>query len=178
MSPSAMPHFVEALRAEAEAAVARMKEAALDARRLHARAELMRHMLTTAGKTRGEPREKAVEAVLREWTEAWGQTGEDRAAVAREMRALTEAFHDYAQAPTDAHDALIRAASERLDAALTREGSSLADEMAFRSQCAHGWWEQVRPTPADLPGRKARPAIPAPKPGEPFWSVGCATFCR
>ena len=172
-----MSHFVESLQAEAEAAIARMREAALDARRLHARAELMRHMLTTAAKNRGRPRDEAVANVLREWTQAWGQTGDDCVA-AREMQALTEAFHDYAEAPTEAHDARIRAACDRLDAAFVRQGSSLADEMAFRSQCAHGWREQVTPTPADLPGAKPRPAIPAPNPREPFWTAGCPDFCR
>ena len=41
-----------------------------------------------------------------------------------------------------------------LDEALAREGTSISEQMAWRSQCAHGWWELVAPTPADLPGRK------------------------
>ena len=66
-----MPHLVEELRAEAEAAIAAMREAALAARHLHARAELMRHMLTTARKVKDRPKADAVETVVREWMDAW-----------------------------------------------------------------------------------------------------------
>ena len=58
-----MPHFVEALQQEAAEAIARMQEAALRARHAHARAELMRHMLTTARKVKEKPKAEAVETV-------------------------------------------------------------------------------------------------------------------
>ena len=61
---------------------------------------------------------------------------------------------------------------------LEKEGTSISDQMAFRSQCAHGWWEQVKPVPADLPGRKPRPSVPGPESGKAFWEAGCADFCR
>lgn len=173
-----MPHFVEELRVEAEAAIARMQEAAIAARRSHARAELMRHMLTTAGKVAAKPKAEAVETVVREWMDAWNLDRSDWPHIAREMQAFTEAFHDYANAPSDAHDARIRASCAALDEALMREGTSIAEQMAFRSQCAHGWWELVEPVPADLPGRKERPSVPKPRSDRPFWDAGCAAFCR
>ena len=52
-------HFVEQLRSEADAAVAEMKRAARAARDAHARAELMRHMLGTARKSKDKPRDQA-----------------------------------------------------------------------------------------------------------------------
>jgi hypothetical protein len=173
-----MAHFVDDLAQEAEAAQARMREAAREARRVHARAELMRHMLTTARKNAEKPKAEAVDAVVGEWMDAWNLGRDDWPELAREMRAFTEAFHDYANAPDDARDAALRAAAGALDAALEREDRSVADEMAFRSQCAHGWWDWIEPTPADLPGRKPRPMVPAPEPGRPFWEAGCAGFCR
>ncbi|MCO5090133.1 hypothetical protein [Bosea sp. (in: a-proteobacteria)] len=173
-----MPHFVEALQREAADAVAAMREAALRARHAHARAELMRHMLTTARKVKDEPRAAAVETVVREWMDAWNLGRDDWPQIAREMTAFTEAFHDYANAPGDAQDAALRAACAALDAVLAREGTSISDEMAFRSQCAHGWWELVKPVPAGLPGRKPRPSVPQLEAGKPFWEAGCADFCR
>jgi len=50
--------------------------------------------------------------------------------------------------------------------------------MAWRSECAHGWWDLVEPVPVDLPGRKERPSVPQRAPGTPFWEAGCASFCR
>lgn len=173
-----MPHFVETLQQEAAEAVGRMRETALAARHLHARAELMRHMLTTARKVKDRPKAEAVETVVREWMDAWNLGRADWPHIAREMEAFTEAFHDYANAPSDAHDLRLRRSCEALDAVLAKEGTSISDEMAFRSQCAHGWWELVAPTPAGLPGRKERPSVPRPEDGKPFWETGCADFCR
>ena len=48
-----MAHLVEELQAEAARAIAAMREAALATRTVHARAELMRHMRTTAVKVKG-----------------------------------------------------------------------------------------------------------------------------
>lgn len=173
-----MAHFVDELQSQAQDAIARMREAALAARHLHARAELMRHMLTTARKVKDKPKAEAVETVVREWMAAWHL---DRAAwphVAREMEVFTEAFHDYANDPSGTADARLRAACEALDSALAREGTTISEQMAYRSQCAHRWWELVAPTPADLPGRKERPDMPALDAGAPFWETGCAGFCR
>ncbi len=173
-----MPHFVEDLRLEAEAAVERMQAAAIEARRLHARAELMRHMLTTARKVMDKPRAEAVETVVREWMDAWNLRRDEWPHVAREMQSFTEAFQDYAIDASDANDRRVRASADALEAALGRHGTSIADQMAFRSQCAHGWWEWVVPVPVDLPGRKPRPSVPGPRAEQPFWSWGCADFCR
>ena len=173
-----MPHFVEALQLEATEAIAQMQEAALRARHAHARAELMRHMLTTARKVRDKPKAEAVETVVREWMDAWNLGRAEWPHIAREMEAFTEAFHDYANDPGEAHDTRLRETCATLDAALEQEGTSISDQMAFRSQCAHGWWELVKPVPDDLPGRKARPSIPPLESGKAFWEAGCAEFCK
>lgn len=173
-----MSHFVEDLQQEAAQAVASMQKAALAARHIHARAELMRHMLTTARKVAAKPKAEAVETVVREWMDAWNLGRAEWPHIAREMEAFTEAFHDYANDPSDAHDAALRQSCEALDAALAREGTSITDQMAFRSQCAHRWWELVVPVPADLPGAKPRPSVPPLTEGAPFWAAGCADFCR
>lgn len=172
-----MAHFVEELRAEAERAIAAMRTAAEAARLVHARAELLRHMVMTAAKNKDRPREAAVEAVVTEWLGAWHL---DRAAwphVEREMTRLTEACYDYARSPNDAADARVRAAWRALEAALEAGGTTLPDQMAWRSMCAHGWWELVTPTPPDLPGRTERPTVPRHAPGTPFWAPGCARQC-
>jgi hypothetical protein len=173
-----MPHFVEDLQQEAQRAVAAMQSAALAARHIHARAELMRHMLTTARKVATKPKAEAVETVVREWMDAWNLGRSEWPHIAREMEAFTEAFHDYANEPSDAHDAALRRSCEALDAALAREGTSISEQMAFRSQCAHRWWELVVPVPADLPGAKPRPSVPVLAEGAPFWEAGSADFCR
>ena len=173
-----MPHFVDALQQEAAEAITQMQAAALRARHVHARAELMRHMLTTARKVKDRPKAEAVETVVREWMDAWNLGRADWPHIAREMEAFTEAFHDYANEPSDANDAQLRAACAALDAVLQQEGTSISEQMAYRSQCAHGWWELVTPVPDDLPGRKPRPSIPPLESGKPFWEAGCAAFCR
>jgi hypothetical protein len=173
-----MPHFVDDLKAEAEARIAAMRETARAARFAHARAELMRHMLLAGAKTAAKPRAEAIEFILREWTAAWHLDREAWPHLAHEMEALTGAFVDYARNPGANEDAALRDGAARLEAALAARNSSIADEMAFRSQCAHRWWEMVTPTPADLPGRKDRPTIPTADPTKPFWETGCAEFCK
>jgi hypothetical protein len=173
-----MPHFVEQLQQEAAAAIAAMRAAALAARHAHARAELMRHMRLTAAKVKDRPKAEAVEAVVSEWMEAWHLDRYAWPHIAREMQIFTEAFYDYAHAGSDAADAEVRAAAAALDAALAKEGTTIADQMAWRSMCAHGWWEWVSPVPADLPGRKERPTVPRLVAGQPFWEAGCAEQCR
>ena len=80
----------------------------------------------------------------------------------RDLAAIQQAIHDTTVA---------------LDAALARHGTTLADQMAWRSQCAHGWWDLVAPSPPDLPNRPDRPGVPTHQPGTPFWQVGCAPHC-
>ena len=172
-----MPHFVEQLQAEATQAMATMRAAAIAARHIHARAELMRHMRTTANKFMHKPKAEAVEAVVAEWMEAWHLPRSQWPHIAREMERFTEAFHDYAHDPGDAADAAVRAGCEALDTALAREGSTISDQMAFRSMCAHGWWEMVLPTPSDLPGRSERAGVPRWQAGKPFWDTACAAQC-
>jgi hypothetical protein len=173
-----MSMFVDELQAEASAAIAAMQQAALAARHAHARAELMRHMLTTARKMMHRPKAEAVEAVVGEWLGAWNLDRHAWPHIAREIEALTAAFHDVAHDTSPANDAALRACTAALDEALAREGTTISDQMAWRSQCAHGWWEAVRPAPADLAGAKDRPSIPAPAKGAPFWEHGCAAFCK
>jgi hypothetical protein len=173
-----MPHLVDELQREAARAIDAMKQAALVARHAHARAELIRHMLTTARKVKDKPKPDAVETVVREWMHAWNLDRDAWPHVAREMTLFTEAFHDYANAASDAHDEALRRGCDALDEVLSREGTSISEQMAFRSQCAHGWWELVEPTPADLPGAKPRPSMPALRRDAPFWETGCADFCR
>ena len=85
---------------------------------------------------------------------------------------------NYANEPGDGNDAALRRACDALDAVLARENTSISDQMAFRSQCAHRWWELVVPVPSDLPGAKPRPSVPELDGQAPFWQSGCAGFCR
>ena len=87
------------------------------------------------------------------------------------MEAFAAAFHAYAIAPTDAHDDAVRATCVRLELAFFSAGMPIADQMAWRSICAHGWWAQVRPAP---PGR-GRPDRDWPH--DPFWEHGCLPEC-
>lgn len=165
-----MPHLVEDLQAQAAQAIAAMREAAIAARSLHARAELMRHMRLTAAKSRDVPREQAVRAVVDEWLFAWSLSRETWPHVAA-MEALTVAFHDYVRDPSDAKDAAVRRALEVIERAFTAAGSPLDDQMAWRSMCAHGWWSDVRPAP---PGRGRADRVDPPA---PFWEKGCKPEC-
>jgi hypothetical protein len=173
-----MPHFVEELQQQAAQAVADMRKAAIAARHLHALAELMRHMQTTAAKSRHRPKAEAVEAVLAEWLEAWHVPRHDWPHIAKEMESFTAAFYDYVNDPDDGNDQRMRSATAALDAALAAEGTTISDQMAYRSMCAHGWWEAVKPTPRDLPGRTDRPTVPYVTKDLPFWEAGCAEQCR
>ena len=165
-----MPHLVEQLTIEAKASVAAMREAALHARDAHARAELMRHMLMTAAKVKEQPTDDAVRFIVDHWLEAWQLERASWPHVAA-MEAFAGAFHAYARAPTDAHDAAVRATCARLEKAFSAAGMPIADQMAWRSICAHGWWAQVRPAPAG----KGRPDRDWP--AQPFWEHGCLPEC-
>jgi hypothetical protein len=164
-----MQHLHAEAKAAADEAVAAMQEAALAARAAHARAELMRHMLLTAGKLRDQSREAAMRQVVDEWLAAWAL---DRGfAHVGDMEAATGAFFDYVRAPSDEADRILRAAWTTAERAFEASGISLADRMAWRSACAHGWWAEVRPAP---PGEgRADTAWPA----GPFWEKGCQPHC-
>jgi hypothetical protein len=166
-----MTDLVETLRAEAEQRIAAMRAACEAARIAHARAELARHMLTTARKNLGRPRAEAIAAVVEEWLFAWALTRAEVPGIAAAMDAVTDAFCAHAEAPKPATDAALRAAWDGLEAACAAEGATLADRMAWRSMCAHGWWADVAPAP---PGQgRADRAWPA----EPFWTKGCPPEC-
>ncbi len=160
--------LAEEMMAEARAAIASMKAAAEEARRLHARAELLRHMMTTAARQTG-PAEEAVPAIAGEWMKAWALTGYP--ALRAEMEAFTAACLESARAPGRLADTRLRAALSALDTALEAAGATLADEMAWRSECAHGWWAVVSPAP---PGRGYREDRASAR---PFWSAGAPPHC-
>lgn len=170
-----MTHVVDELLAAADAAIADMREAALRARALHAHAELMRHMRGTAAKLAHLPLEQAGDKVASEWMDAWHLDGAAYPDLAADIRSFTLAFVRDAAIPGPASEAALRHAITALDAAFARIGTSIADQMAFRSQCAHAWWEAVVPVPPDLPERKIVPRLTA---GAPFWETGCAERCR
>jgi hypothetical protein len=159
-------HYVDQLLAEADAAVRETREMALKAARLHARAELMRHMRVTAAKVRDRPRNEAVEFVVAEWMKAWGLDARAYPALGAEMRRFTAAIC----AETGLEGAL-----SSLDAAFAAQGMDLGDQMAWRSTCAHRWWLMVNPAPAGVP---PHPAVPAHEAGSLIWDAGCAAKCR
>jgi hypothetical protein len=169
-----MAHIVDEMWEEAGRAIATMREAALNARRLHARAELMRHMRTTAGKVSDRPIAEAVRFVAGEWMKAWGVDEAASGPLTARMTDFTEAFCRDAQGSSMATSTAISSALEGLERALAQEGASLADRMAFHSECAHGWWELVVPLPA---AAERRPAVPRWRPGLAFWDVGAAEHC-
>lgn len=169
-----MPDIVNTMLAEAEAAIATMQAAALHARQLHARAELLRHMRGTAAKLAARPLAEAATLVAGEWMAAWHLDTTAYADIAADVRAFTEAFVRNAQTPSPATQQAIQATTQALDTALARHGTTLADQMAWRSQCAHGWWDLVVPTPPNLP---PRPGVPTHQPGTPFWQIACAPHC-
>jgi hypothetical protein len=165
-----MAHLVDDLKAKADASIAAMRDAALRARDAHARAELMRHMLMTASKVKDRPAVDAVRFIVDHWLEAWNLARASWPHVA-EMEAFAAAFLAYARAPTDAHDEVVRATCVRLELVFVAAGMPIADQMAWRSVCAHDWWAQVRPAP---PG-KGRPDREGPD--RPFWEHGCLPEC-
>jgi hypothetical protein len=165
-----MIHLHQEAKTAADAAIAAMKEAALAARAAHARAELMRHMLLTAGKVRDKPREAVKRQVVDEWLAAWALERASFPHVAA-MEALSLAVLDYVLTPDDAADRAMRAAWDAVERGFAAAGMILADQMAWRSACAHGWWGDVAPPP---PGQgRADTAWRA----QPFWDEGCPERC-
>ena len=171
-----MPHIVDEMQDEAAQAIRAMRETALRARHLHARAELMRHMRITAAKVMDRPVDDAVRFVAAEWMKAWGLDGDAYRDLAIHVRNFTESFCRDAHAPTATTGTAILSALAQLESALERVGTTLSDQMAFRSECAHGWWEMVVPVPGD--GRAERPGVPRWAPGSAFWEIGPAPHCK
>jgi len=165
-----MRHLVEELKARADEQIAIMRDAALRARDTHARAELMRHMLMTANHVKAKPAAEAVAFIVDHWLEAWGLTRESWPHVAA-MEAFAAAFHAYAITPSHGNDDAVRSTCVPLELAFVSAGMPIADQMAFRSVCAHGWWAHVRPRPPDM-GRREQDA-----PQRPFWELGCRPEC-
>ena len=164
-----MQHLHAEAKAVADEAIAAMRAAALAARAAHARAELMRHMLLTAGKLKDRQRDAAMRQVVDEWLAAWAL--DRRFPHIGDMEALTLAFFDYVRAPSDETDGNLRAAWVATERVFAATGISLADRMAWRSACAHGWWAEVRPA---SPGEgRADTAWPA----GPFWDKACPPHC-
>lgn len=165
-----MAHLVDELKTKADADIAAMRAAALRARDTHARAELMRHMLATAQSVKERPVADAVRFIVDNWLEAWNLARASWPHVA-EMEAFAAAFHAYAIAPTEARDNAVRTTCIRLELAFAAAGMSIADQMAWWSICAHGWWADVRPAPAGQ-GRSGHEW-----PSDPFWEKGCRPEC-
>jgi hypothetical protein len=172
-----MPDLVDDLQQQAAVAMTAMRTAAVDARRLHARAELMRHMRGTAAKLAARPMQEAASLVAGEWMKAWHLDGGAYAALGPDVARFCMAFCLDARGTTPQTQQAIRDAIAALDVALGRHGMTIEDQMAWRSECAHGWWEFVVPTPPDLPARSDRPGVPRHRVAEPFWEVGCAPRC-
>jgi hypothetical protein len=157
-----MTELYDDLERAAQRAIAEMRAAARAARDGHARAELLRHVMQGAAKRRDRPRADAVAEVVAEWLAAWKLDGAGCAQLP-EMRALVGACHDAQRAPAGAGDRAVREAFAALEAAFEHAGTTLADQMAWRSGCAHGWWAAVRPAPGT--------------PARPFWEAGCPPHC-
>lgn len=170
-----MPHIVDEMLSAAGKAVEAMQETAILARRMHARAELMRHMRLTARKAASQPLDEAVRFVTQEWMQAWGLSGDGYASLVEPLRQLTEAFCKDSRAPSDASSMAIALALRTLEKVFEAIGTTLSDEMAFRSACAHGWWAMVVPVPDTL--RRERPTVPRWQDGKPYWETGAALHC-
>lgn len=158
------------LKLAADAEMAAAREAALRARTTHARAELMRHMMLTTAKSTDRPRDQSIALVVDEWLDAWQRSRQNYPYVAR-MEALSGMCYDALRAPGPATDSAVRAAFAALERACAANGTTLADEMAWRSGCSHGWWSDVRPSP---PGPEY---CERARRGESLWERGCPPHC-
>ena len=165
-----MFHLVDELKRKADANIVLMRDAALRARDTHARAELMRHMLMSAKAVKSRPPTEAVRFIVDHWLDAWGLSRGTWPHVAQ-MEAFAAAFHAYAISASDVNDDAVRSTCVRLELAFVSAGMPIADQMAWRSICAHGWWAQVRPAP---PGEGR--SVPG-APDRPFWDHGCPREC-
>lgn len=140
-------HPVDQHLKNADRAIAKMQAAAVAARTLHARAELLRHMRTTAAKLTHLPVAEAANKTMREWLNAWKIAEADIATLGPAALQFAEAFCRDAHGSTKSTQAAIVDALAALDVGFTAIGTTLADQMAYRSVCAHPWWGQVAPDP-------------------------------
>lgn len=166
-----MTHMLDDFSQNANRAIDEMKATARTARREHAAAELVRHMLLTTSKFAPLGKDKAVEAVVADWLGAWHLQRGDWPEIAAEMEALTGAFYDYCMEPSDATDQAVRAAWLKLKAVHDTEERTLEDQMAWRSVCAHGWWGDVSPAPKGYRDHDLGRAT------SPFWDKACPPEC-
>jgi hypothetical protein len=165
-----MTDFTSELKHAADADITAAREAAQRARAMHARAELMRHMMLTTAKSTHESRETSVRLVTDEWLDAWRRTRENYPYVAL-MEALSGACYVWLHAKDAATENAVRNAFAHLETACVSHGTTLADEMAWRSGCSHLWWGDVRPAP-NLPEYRDRAQR-----SESLWDRGCPQEC-
>ena len=165
-----MTDFTTELKLAANAEVAAAREAALRARTTHSRAELMRHMMLTTAKSTDRPREQSIALVVDEWLDAW-QRSRSNYAYVQQMEALSGACYDVLRSPDTATDEAVRASFAELERACVANGTTLADEMAWRSGCSHAWWGDIRPSPP-LPEYSERA-----RRSESLFERGCPVHC-
>ena len=164
-----MTDFTAELKHAADAEMASAREATMRARTLHARAELMRHMMLTTAKSADRARAESIKRVVDEWLDAWQRTRQNYPHVAM-MEGLAGACYDALRAPSNKTDRALREAFAALEHACVEHGTTLADEMAWRSGCSHGWWSDVRPAPDGPYNERSRRS-------ESLWERGCPTHC-
>lgn len=165
-----MNDFASELRFAADADIGAAREATLRARLTHARAELMRHMMLTTAKSIERPRAASIALVVDEWLDAW-QRSRTNYPFVPQMEALAGACYDALRAPAADTDAAVRAAFAALERACIAAGTTLADEMAWRSGCSHGWWSDVRPAPPETAySERAHRS-------KSLWERGCPPHC-
>jgi hypothetical protein len=165
-----MTDFTSELRQAAENDIGAAHQAALRARAMHSRAELMRHMMLTTAKSTDKSREESVRLVTDEWLDAWQRDRTNYPYVAL-MEALAGACYDAIRSPMPATDGGVREAFAALERSCIAHGTTLADEMAWRSGCSHMWWGDVRPAP-NLPEYRERA-----RRSEALWERGCPVEC-
>jgi len=165
-----MTDFTTELRRAAEADISAAHHAALRARAMHSRAELMRHMMLTTAKSTDRSREESVRLVTDEWLDAWRRDRANYPYVAL-METLSGACYDALKSATPQTDGAVREAFAALERACITHGSTLADEMAWRSGCSHAWWGDIRPAP-NLPEYRDRA-----RRSEALWERGCPEEC-
>ena len=165
-----MNDYATQLTHAADAHMASAREAALRARLAHALAELMRHMMLTTAKSLDRPRAESVRLVVDEWLDAWRRTRDNYPYVAH-MEALSGACYDALRAPNADTDRAVREAFAGLEHACVDNGTTLADEMAWRSGCSHIWWGDIHPAP-NLPEYREQA-----KRSESLWQRGCPPEC-
>ena len=165
-----MKDFTSELKHAADVDIAAARDAALRARAMHSRAELMRHMMLTTARSTHRTRDESIALVVDEWLDAW-QRGRGNYPYVAQMEALSGACYDAIKSPSAATDNAVRDAFAAMERACVSHGSTLADEMAWRSGCSHAWWGDFRPAP-NLPEYRDRA-----RRSETLWERGCPKEC-